>query len=72
MGKNKMANNGGWKDEDKVVTTFRTLKQAMQESGDDERNRIVAMLVRMRFESQDSCERRTLSEIIGLLDPDEE
>jgi hypothetical protein len=72
MGKNKMANNGGWKDDDKVVTTFQTLKRAMQESADDERNRIVAMLVRMRFESQDSCERTTLSEIIGLLDPDEE
>lgn len=64
--------NGGWLDGDQVVTTFGTLKQGMRESADDECKRIVLMLQRMRWESQDSCERRVLAEIIGLLDPDEE
>jgi hypothetical protein len=72
MSKRNANVDGGWLDDDKVVTTFRTLKQGMQESADDECKRIVAMLQRMRWTSEDACERRVLREIIGLLDPDEE
>lgn len=72
MSKKNANVDGGWLDNDKVVTTFRTLKMGMQESADDERRRIVAMLVRMRLECEDSCERKVYAEIISLLDWDDE
>ncbi len=61
-----------WKDDDEVTTTFGTLKQGMAEAAQDERNRIVALLVKHGRSLVFGDDKTFLSNVIKLIESDPE
>ena len=62
MTKRDAAVNGGWLDDDEFTTTFGSLKQAMQESHDDERAYILSYLEKYYLLTRFSVEQEGAAE----------
>ena len=63
---------GKWHDDDEVTTTFGTLKQGMAEAANDERARIVALLVKHGRSLTFGDDKTLLSNVIKLIESDPE